>query len=113
MRYTPWVPVTRVLTMRELRQGLSDVVDEVSAGGEVFAGPHRKPEVVIMSVRQYEKLALSAEQDAALRSTLGTMDMEGRPLTSDEQAALRELAAGRITREEYLRRLLPEYHAQG
>lgn len=109
MRYTQRVPVPRVLTMRELRQGLAAVVDEVSAGGEVFAGPHRKPEVVIMSIRQYEKLALSAEQDAALRS----MDMEGRPLTSDEQAALRELVAGRITREEYLRRLLPEYHAQG
>ncbi len=41
------------------------------------------------------------------------MDMEGRQLSADEQAALRELVAGRITREEYLRRLLPEYHAQG
>jgi len=34
--------------MRELRQGLSGVVDEVLAGEAVFAGSHRKPEVVLM-----------------------------------------------------------------
>lgn len=98
--------------MRELRQGLAEVVGEVTAGGEVFAGAHRKPEVVLMSISQYEQLTLSAAQDAALRSTLGTMDMEGQPATAEEQAALREFVAGRITREEYLRRLLPQYHAQ-
>jgi len=97
--------------MRELRQGLAEVVEEVSAGGAVFAGSHRKPEVVVMSVRQYERL--TAAQDAALRSALGTMDMEGQPATSAEGEAVAEFVAGRITREQYLARLLPEYHPAG
>jgi PHD/YefM family antitoxin component YafN of YafNO toxin-antitoxin module len=111
LSYTECVALTRVLTMRELRQNLADIVSEVSASNTtvVFAGSHRKPEVVVMSVHQYEHLTLTADQDAALRSTLGTMDMEGQPLSADEQAVLRELIAGRITHEEYVRRLLPEY----
>jgi len=96
--------------MRELRQGLAEVVEKVQTGGEVFAGSHRKPEVAIMSIEQYEKLTLTAEQDAVLRSTLGTMDMEGMPLTGPEQAALRALVAGQITHAQYLHKLLPEHY---
>ncbi len=48
--------VPRVLTMRELRDRLSGVADEVLAGGDVFAGSHRKPELVLMSVRRYQEL---------------------------------------------------------
>ncbi len=78
----------RVLTMRELRQGLSGVVDEVLAGEAVFAGSHRKPEVVLMSVRQYEQLT-GAQQ---------------RVLDSAIEVG-RELAAGRFDFAEYLRRV--------
>ncbi len=42
--------------MRELRQGLAVVVDQVAHGDAVFAGAHRKPEVVLMSLDQYEQL---------------------------------------------------------
>ena len=59
-----------MLTMRELRQGLSGVVEEVVAGEAVFAGSHRKPEVVLMSVRRYEQLTTARQRvlDSAVRS---------------------------------------------
>lgn len=91
----------RVLTMRELRQGLSDVVDKVTAGGEVFAGAHRKPEVVIMSVEQYERL--TAAQHRAVESAVASLQMEGLQPTEVEVAAARELAAGRIDFAEFRR----------
>ena len=50
---------------------------------------------------------LTPEQDAVLRSTLGTTAMEGQPLTDDERAALTDFVAGKITRERYLARVLP------
>lgn len=93
----------RVLTMRELRQGLAGVVEELSAGGEVFAGSHRRPEVVLMSVRQYERL--TAAQRRAVESATASMQMEGLPPTAVEVDAARELAAGRIDFAEYRRRV--------
>jgi len=94
--------VPRVLTMRELRAGLSQIVDEVTAGHAVFAGAHRKPEVVVMSVRQYEELTLT--QERAVRSAVASLQMEGMDPTEVEVAAARELAAGRIDFAEYTRR---------
>jgi hypothetical protein len=93
----------KVLSMRELRQGLAEVVDGVVAGGPVFAGPNRRAEVVLMSVRQFEALTVAQEQ--AVESTAASMQMEGMPLTEGEGAALRELAAGRIDFAEYRRRI--------
>jgi prevent-host-death family protein len=93
----------RVLTMRELRQGLSDVVDEVLTGGPVFAGSHRRPEVVLMSVRSYERL--TAAQERAVESATASMQMEGLPPSTVELEAARELAAGRIEFAEYRRRV--------
>jgi len=54
--------VPRVLTMRELRDRLSGVAGEVLAGGDVFAGSHRKPELVLMSVRRYQELTAAPER---------------------------------------------------
>ncbi len=87
--------------MRELRQGLSDVVDEVTAGGEVFAGAHRKPEVVIMSVEQDERL--TDAQHRAVESAVASLQMEGMQPTEVEVVAARELAAGRIDLAEFRR----------
>lgn len=81
----------RVLTMRELRQGLSGVVDEVLAGEAVFAGSHRKPEVVVMSVRQYEQL--TGAQQRVVDSASGSLQMEGSTPTDTEIEVGRELAA--------------------
>jgi prevent-host-death family protein len=89
--------------MRELRQGLAEVVEDVQAGGEVFAGSHRKPEVVLMSVRQYERL--TAVQEQAVASSVASMQIEGMAVTEVERAAAGELAAGRIDFEEYTRRV--------
>jgi len=93
----------RVLTMRELRQGLSGVVDAVLAGEAVFAGSHRKPEVVLMSVRQYEQL--TGTQQRVLDAAVGSLQMEGSTPTDVEIEVGRELAAGRIKFAEYLRRV--------
>jgi PHD/YefM family antitoxin component YafN of YafNO toxin-antitoxin module len=69
----------------------------------VFAGSHRKPEVVIMSVRQYEQLTETHER--AVRVAAGSMDMEGMSVPEPVIEASRELAAGRIDFEEYRRRV--------
>lgn len=45
-----------VLSISELRVRLSGVVDELPVTGPVFAGSHRKPQVVLLSVGQYEAL---------------------------------------------------------
>ena len=87
--------------MRELRQGLAVVVDQVVRGEAVFAGAHRKPEVVLMSLDQYEQLTSARER--VVLSAVGSMDMEGMPASEVEIDAARELAAGRIDFAEYRR----------
>lgn len=87
--------------MRELRQGLAVVVDQVANGEAVFAGAHRKPEVVLMSVNQYEQL--TAPQERVVQSAAASMQMEGMPASEVEIHAARELAAGRIDFAEYRR----------
>jgi len=80
--YSSGVVMPRVLTMRELRQGLSGVVEEVLAGEAVFAGSHRKPEVVLMSVRRYEQL-ISARQRVS-DSAAGSLQIDGTAPTDAE-----------------------------
>lgn len=87
--------------MRELRQGLAVVVDQVANGDAVFAGAHRKPEVVLMSLDQYEQL--TATRERVVRSAASSMQMEGMPASDVEVKAARELAAGRIDFAEYRR----------
>lgn len=103
LRYTGGVAASRVLTMRELRQGLAEVVDDVQSGGEVFAGSHRKPEVELMSVEQFERL--TAVQERAVASSAASMQMEGMTVTDVERVAAGELAAGQIDFAEYARRV--------
>jgi prevent-host-death family protein len=95
------VATPRVLSIRELRANLSDVVDQVQVGEPIIAGAHRKPEVVVMSVELFE--ALTERQGRALRSAVGSLDMEGLRVSEAGRAALREFAAGRIDFEEYRR----------
>jgi len=81
--YSGGVVMPRVLTMRELRQGLSGVVEEVVAGEAVFAGSHRKPEVVLMSVRQYELLTTARQW--VLDSVVGSPQIEGTAAPTDAE----------------------------
>lgn len=100
------VLVPEVLSIRELRTRLSAVVDEVGVSGPVFAGSHRKPEVVVMSVSQYEDLAAQAESaEQFVQALAGSMEMEGMALSAGELAEVGELAAGRIDFAEYRRRV--------
>jgi hypothetical protein len=93
----------RVLTMRALRQGPAGVVNAVASGEDVFAGAHRKPEGVVMSVGRYERL--TAAQQRVVESATASLQMEGLPPTDSEVDAARELAAGRIDFAEYRRRV--------
>ncbi len=80
--YSGGVVMPRVLTMRELRQGLSGVVEEVLAGEAVFAGSHRKPEVVLMSVRRYEQLI--SDRQRVVDSVVGSLQIDGTAPTDAE-----------------------------
>jgi prevent-host-death family protein len=80
--YSSGVVMPRVLTMRELRQGLSGVVEEVLAGEAVFAGSHRKPEVVLMSVRRYEQLI--SDRQRVVDSAAGSLQIDGTAPTDAE-----------------------------
>ncbi len=98
--------VPEVLSIRELRGQLAAVVDGVRSGAPVFAGAHRKPEVVVMSVSQYEELTGQvADVERVVRSLAGSMEMEGMALDATELVQVRELAAGRIDFAEYRRRV--------
>lgn len=54
--------VPRVLTIRELRNNLASVIDDATAGKWIYAGSHRKPEIVIMSVEQLQQLTTAQVQ---------------------------------------------------
>ena len=48
--------VPEVLSVREFRAGLAATIARVAKGAPAFVGAHRKPEVVVMSVEQYEAI---------------------------------------------------------
>lgn len=99
----------QVLGVRDVRNRTAEVFASAKAGHVVFAGSHRKAEVAIMSMAQYEQLTLAAEQELAVHNAVTSAEMEGQVPTETERQLLAEYAAGRITRQEYLAALLPEY----
>lgn len=92
-----------------MRNRTSEVFAAAKAGDVVFAGSHRKAEVAIISIKQYERLAFAAEQELAVHNAIASAEMEGQEPTETERKLLVQYAAGRITRQEYLAALLPEY----
>ncbi len=59
----------QVLSVRDLRVALTRIIRDLGEGGGlVFAGPHRKAEVVLMSVRDYEALAAGLGAEAERRA---------------------------------------------
>jgi len=57
--------------MREFRARLAATVARVTGtGSPVFVGGYRKPEVVVMSVEQYESLVGAARQREAVAEAL-------------------------------------------
>ena len=83
--------VLEVLSVRDLRVALTRVIRDLGGGGRpVFAGPHRKAEVVLMSVRDYEALAAGLGPEAGRRA---------REVASATGSVLAELP-GRFSAEE-------------
>ena len=61
MGYGGWVDSPRVLSMNEFRIGVARFIRAISDhGGRVFVGAHRKPQVVVISVDEYESLVAAA-----------------------------------------------------
>jgi prevent-host-death family protein len=103
------VIVPEVLSVREFRADLAATVARVSAGAPVFVGAHRKPEVVVMSVEQYEALVRSAEQRQAVTEALASVRAEGLEPSWDALEGLEKLARGEIDEDELIKTLRRRY----
>ena len=99
MRYTEDMAVPRILSVREARQGLKALMDQVKEPGAepVFVGSHRKPEVVIMSAEHYERLVTGQE---AIDNTVASARLEGLEATEVEVELMKRVAAGELTTEQ-------------
>ena len=105
-----------MLSVRDLRVALTQIIRELGDGGEpVFAGPHRKAEVVLMSVRDYEALAAGASPGAARRarevasatgSVLAELPGEFSP---DEEADVNAYIRGEIDAHEAAERTVARW----
>ncbi|MGI9064667.1 MAG: hypothetical protein ACR2FQ_12795 [Pseudonocardiaceae bacterium] len=94
--------VPEVLSVREFRAGLAASLGRVTGqgGSAVFVGAHRKPEVVVMSVEQYEALVRSAERRQAVAEALASVRAEGLEPSLDALEVLEGIAAGRLDEDE-------------
>jgi len=104
------VAVPEVLSVREFRAGLATVLARVTGkvscergseqGSAVFVGAHRRPEVVVMSVEQYEALVRAAARREAVAEALASVRAEGLEPTLDGLDVLEGIASGRIEQDE-------------
>lgn len=95
--------------MREFRAGLAATIARVTKGAPAFVGAHRKPEVVIMSVEQYEALVRSAHRRAAVAEALASVRAEGLEPSPDALELLEKIAAGQLDEDEGIERLRARY----
>ena len=102
--------VPQVLSVREFRADLAHTFEEVKDPNHdpVFVGAHRKPEVVVMSVAQYEKMAAAARRQAA-DEALATVQAEGLEPSTAAHELMDQVVAGDMDAEEAKRRLLERY----
>lgn len=100
-----------VLSFREFRTSLAGVLKQVQepSSDPVFVGAHRKPEAVVMSVRQYEALQASAERRQAVAEALASLRAEGLEPSDEGLEMLRTIAEGRMTTAEARNRTLARY----
>jgi hypothetical protein len=75
----------------------------------VFVGAHRRPEVVVVSVSQYQELVDAAERRDAVVEALASVRAEGLEPSEDGLALLEAIAEGRISTEEARARTLARY----
>lgn len=99
--YASEVVVPEVLSVREFRAGLAAALARVTGqGSAVFVGAHRRPEVVVMSVEQYEALVRSAQRREAVAEALASVRAEGLEPTLDGLEVLEAIASGRVEEDE-------------
>lgn len=93
--------IPSVLSVREARQGLTKLIHRLSKSNAepVFVGSHRKPEVVVMSVKHYEKLLAAADKQA-LENAVASARLEGLEPTVTEIELMTKVAAGELTADE-------------
>jgi len=105
------VAVPEVLSVREFRTGLASVLAQVTGkvssergtqqwSSAVFVGAHRRPEVVVMSVEQYEALVRAAARREAVAEALASVRAEGLEPTLDGLDVLEGIASGRMEQDE-------------
>jgi prevent-host-death family protein len=90
--------VPRILSVREARSGLTQVMKDVREPGAqpVYVGAHRKPEVVIMSAEQYEQL--TGQQ--AIDNSIASARLEGLEASERDVDLMKRVAAGELTTEQ-------------
>jgi len=100
--YAYGVGVPEVLSVREFCAGLSATLARVvgQRDSAVFVGAHRKPEVVIVSVEQYEALVRAGERREAVAEALASVRAEGLEPSVDALEVLEGIAAGRLDEDE-------------
>jgi len=107
--YTEAVVVPEVLSVREFRAGLASTMARVAKGAPAFVGAHRKPEVVVMSVEQYEALVRSAHRREAVAEALASVRAEGLEPSLDALEMLEKIAAGQLDEDEGIHSLCARY----
>lgn len=109
--YALRVRLPAVLSVREFRAELAATLKRVQevGSGPVFVGAHRRPEAVVMSVSQYQKLVDAAERRDAVAEALASVRAEGLEPSAEGLALLEAIADGRISTEEARARALARY----
>jgi prevent-host-death family protein len=100
-----------VMSVSEFRAGLAAALKRVqdSEAEPVFVGSHRKPEAVVMSVAQYERLTDAAAWREAAEDSLGSVRAEGLEPSSEARELLDHVAAGRMSEEQAIARLVQRH----
>lgn len=109
LAYTKVMVVPEVLSVREFRAGLAATIARVTKGAPAFVGAHRKPEVVVMSIEQYEALVRSAHRREAVAEALASVRAEGLEPSLDALELLEKIAAGQLDEDEGIERLRARY----
>lgn len=108
--YTVVVTLPHVLSFREFRTGLAAALERVKQTGEaVFVGAHRKPEAVLVSVRQFEALQEAAKRQHAVAAALASVRAEGLAPSQEGLQLFMAVAAGEMSTEEMRERVLARY----
>ena len=98
MRYTGDMAVPRILSVREARTGLAQVMKDVREPGAepIYVGAHRKPEVVIVSAERYAELV----GQQAIDNSVASARLEGLEATDRDLDLMKRVASGELTTEQ-------------